>query len=515
MKAATDILIAGAGPAGLALAVQAHQHGAAVRIVDRRPEAARPSRALILHSRTLEVLRPLGVSQALLERADTAPAVDLQLGSRVIRITVAGLELPDTAYPHPALIRQMDVERVLAQALADRGIEVERGTELVSVRGSPGAVGVVLRSPAGTEQVQAGFAVGCDGAASTVRAQAGIGWPGRAYPVEVVLADAELSGELAADAARVAAGRRGLVFAFRLGEQATWRLLATRAARPGGSPPGQFGPGVSAAEMQALLQEAGLNVQITELAWSSRIRLQRRVASQFSRGRLFVAGDAAHAYSPATGQGMNTGIQDAVNLGWKLAFAAGQPSCERLLGSYDQERRPVARQVLAMTNAAFWAEASLGPVPSALRSLVAPVTAPLIPALARRRTLAAVAARRLSQLGVAYRHSPLSMESAPPRPGALRAGDRLPDQVVNSGGRTIRLHDLLTRPGVHILLDRDADSIGALPRSQFISVHRIGSSPGHGLLAVRPDGYIGFSGRAVEPDRLATWLTWLGLPGRR
>src|SRR5271169_5207374 len=135
-----DILVAGAGPAGLALALQAHDHGAVVRVIERRPEAFRPSRALILHARTLEVLRPLGVTQALLARADIAPTADLQLGSRVVRITLADLALPDTAFPHLSLVRQMDVERVLAEALADRGVEVERGTELARVDQGPEGV---------------------------------------------------------------------------------------------------------------------------------------------------------------------------------------------------------------------------------------------------------------------------------------------------------------------------------------------------------------------------------------
>ena len=189
--------MAGAGPAGLALALQAHAHGALVRVIDRRPEAVRPSRALILHARTLEVLRPLGVTRALLARADIAPAADLRLGSRVVRVTFGDLALPDTAFPHLSLVRQMDVERVLAQALADRGVEVERGTELAAVREEPGGVRAVLRSPAGSEQAWFGFAAGCDGPASTVRAQAGLGWAGRPYPVEIVLADAELDGDLA------------------------------------------------------------------------------------------------------------------------------------------------------------------------------------------------------------------------------------------------------------------------------------------------------------------------------
>jgi len=509
VRGTADILVAGAGPAGLALALQAHDHGAAVRVVDRRPEAARPSRALILHPRTLEVLRPLGVTQALLARADITPTADLQLGSRLIRITLADLALPDTAFPHLSLIRQTDVERVLAEALADRGVEVERGTELTGVHDGPGGVRATLRSPATVAEAWFGFVVGCDGPASTVRAQAGIGWPGRTYPVEVVLADAELYGDLAGDAARVVAGRHGLVFAFRLGERATWRLLATRPAGPGQSPPGQFGPPVPAAEMQALMDQAGLAAQIAELAWSSRVRLQRRVADTFRRGRLYLAGDAAHAYSPATGQGMNAGIQDAVNLGWKLAFAAAQPGDERLLDSYDQERRPVARQVLAMTHVAFWAEASLGPVPSALRGRVGPLAAPLVPAVIGRRHLVAEAVRLVSQLGVGYRHSPLSVEGTPRRRGGPRAGDRLPDERVSSAGRTIRLHDLLAGPGVHILLDRDADPLVILPPGRFVSIHRLTSSPGCGLIAVRPDGYIGFRSQMVKTDQLATWLAWL------
>jgi len=509
VRATADVLVVGAGPAGLALALQAHDHGAAVRVVDRRPDAERPSRALILHSRTLEVLRPLGVAEALLARADIAPTADLQLGSRVIRVTLAGLALPDTAFPHLSLIRQMDVERVLAAALADRGVEVEHGTELISVRDGPGGARAVLRSPARTGEALFGSVVGCDGPASTVRAQAGIGWPGRTYPVEVVLADAELDGDLAGDAARVIAGRRGLVFAFRLGERATWRLLVTRTAGPGQSPPGQLGPPVPAAELQALMDEAGLGVQIAELAWSSRITLQRRVAGRFRRGRLYLAGDAAHAYSPATGQGMNAGIQDAVNLGWKLAFAAARPGDERLLDSYDRERRPVAREVMAMTHIVFWAEASLGPVPSALRGRLAPLAAPLVPAMIGRPHLVAEAVRLFSQLRVNYRHSPLSVEGTPRRGGGPRAGDRLPDQLVSSAGRTIRLHDLLARPGVHLLLDRDADPLGTLPPSRFVSIHRLTSSPGCGLIAVRPDGYIGFRCQTTEIGQLAAWLARL------
>jgi 2-polyprenyl-6-methoxyphenol hydroxylase-like FAD-dependent oxidoreductase len=503
------ILIAGAGPAGLALALQAHDHGAEVRIIDRRPEAVRPSRALILHTRTLEVLRPLGVTQALLARADVAPAADLRLGSHLVRVTLGDLALPDTAFPHLSLIRQMDVERVLAGALAERGVVVERGTELVGVRDGPECVRAVLRTPAGSEQARAGFAVGCEGPASTVRAQAGLGWTGRRYPVDVVLADVELDGALAADAAQVVAGRRGLLFAFRLGEQATWRLVATRPAATPRPPPGSFGPPVSATGLQELIDTAGLDARVASLAWSARVTVQRGLAGRFRRGRLFLAGEAAHAYSPATGQGMNAAIQDAANLGWKLAFAAG-PDDEPLLGSYDRERRPAARQLLAMTDLAFWGEAATGPVPSALRGRLAPLAAPLVSALTGRRRLIAAAIRLVSQLSLSYPDSPLSVEGTPRRPGGPHAGDRLPDQLVRADGRDIRLHDLLARPGVHILLDRDAARLEDLALGRLVQVHRLASSRGQGLTAVRPDGYVGFRSGTAEVRQLAAWLIRIG-----
>lgn len=516
MTQAAGILVAGAGPAGLALALQAHDHGASVRVIERRPAAFRPSRALILHSRTLEVLRPLGVTDALLARADIAPAVNLHLGCRVVRVRLADLPLPDTAFPHLSLIRQMDVEAVLAQALADRGVEVERGKELVRARDGPEGVRVTLRSDGAVADARADFVVGCDGPASVVRSEAGIGWPGAPYPVEIVLADVELGGDLAEDVAHVVAARHGLVFAFPLGERATWRLLATRPAGDDRLAFGQPGPPVRAADLQSLLDEAHLGASITDLAWSSRVNVQHRVASQFRQGRLFLAGDAAHAYSPATGQGMNAAILDSTNLGWKLAFGTsqpGRPDSVALLDSYDRERRPVAHQVLAMTHVAFWGEAGTGPIPALLRARIAPVATPVISLLLGRRRLVAAGVRVLSQLRASYRTSPLSMDGTLRDASPVRAGDRLPDETVTADGRRVRLHELLACPGVHVLLDRDAYLPDSPAPGPFVHVHRISSSQGRGLLAVRPDGHVGLRCRAAEPGRLTAWLSLISAPG--
>ncbi|WP_457754754.1 FAD-dependent monooxygenase [Streptomyces rochei] len=330
-----DLLVVGAGPTGLSLALQAHHHGARVRVVERRPEMFRPSRALILHPRTLEVLRPLGVTNALLGRADTAPRVNLHLGTHVMDTTLADLALPDTAFPHLSLIRQTDVETVLTRALEGRGVSVERGTELLAAEDQGNHARAFLRSSHGAETIRCTFVVGCDGPDSAVRDCAGIGWRGRPYAEEVVLADLDVGGIPPGAGAQAFAGRQGLLFLFPLGEQATWRLLATRASagHTVGSV-GQPGAVVPEAELHRLLSDAGTNARIERLAWSARVPLRCGIARRFRRGRLFVAGDAAHNYSPATGQGMNAGIQDAVNLGWKLAFAASN-SANRPTSGFD------------------------------------------------------------------------------------------------------------------------------------------------------------------------------------
>ncbi|MFF8190991.1 FAD-dependent monooxygenase [Streptomyces bobili] len=520
-----DILVVGAGTTGLTLALQAHDHGARVRVIEQRPEPFRPSRALILHPRTLEVLRPLGVTDALLGLADTAPAVGLHLGSRVVETRLAELALPDTAFPHLSLLRQMDVERVLTQALAGRGVTVERGIELIAARNDGHSARAVLRSRHGIEEVRCPFVVGCDGPASTVRGCAGIGWHGRPYSEEVVLADLDLGGisgpsdPSGPTEAQVFVGRRGLLFLFPLGEQATWRLLATRASSGGsGRDFGQPGPAVPQAELQHLLDDAGLGARIEQLAWSARVPLQCRLAPRFRRGRLFLAGDAAHNYSPATGQGMNAGIQDAVNLGWKLGFTASRAGAESpdglgadvLLDSYDSERRSAAHRRMLLTHTAFWAEASTGRIPSWLRAVAAPRAAPAVPALLDRRWLVAEVVRVVSQLRVNYRHSPLSVEGTPRLRGAPRPGDRLPDAIVSVGGSPQRLHALLARPGVHLLLQRDADPPpDAVPGPQVTAL-RLTNSPGRGLLAVRPDGHVGFRSGTVDSAGLTSWLSLIG-----
>jgi 2-polyprenyl-6-methoxyphenol hydroxylase-like FAD-dependent oxidoreductase len=506
---AVDVLVVGAGPAGLALALQAVEHGAEVRVVERRPELFRPSRAMIMHPRTLEVLRPLGVTDALLARAKP-PHIQLHLGSREIPVHLERYALTGTAFPHPVLLRQSDVEAVLSEALAERGVVVERGVELIDLGGNLNHPEAILRTGRDRSSVSCGYLVGCDGRGSTVRTRLGIAWQGAPYRQEVLLADIDLARPTAPDAAQVVAGRDGLVFLFPLGERASWRMLATQAARHPDLPAGESRPGPSGAELQGLLNRAGLPTDITHVAWSDRITLQHRIAASLRKGAVFLVGEAAHAHSPAGGQGMNTSIQDALNLGWKLAFLSGSTprddSESPLPASYEQERRPVGRRVLAMTHLLFWGEASTSLLPTFLRGVVAPAAAPLVPLLLRRRRLLSAAFWLLAQFWVQYRSSPLSVDRAPHLPGP-RPGQRLPDQQVTCGYQRTHLHTLLAEPGLQVLLSRDTAAPDKSTWGPYVHVHRLSSWPGTGIMIVRPDGYIGYRAATVDPSDITAWLT--------
>ncbi len=509
MSAAADILIVGAGTTGLTLALMAHDHGARVRIVDRRTDPPRPSRALIVHPRTLEVLRPLGVVDRILAVADSDPEIRLHLGRRTVPVRLGGLDLPDTPYPHLTLVRQMDIERVLIDALAARGVTIERDTEAITVAPDAGRARTMLRTPAGIEETSARFIAGCDGPDSVVLQGAGMGWKGGPYHEEIVLADLELTGDIDPGSFNAWVGRHGLLLVFPLGERATWRLLATRPARGDVLANGQPGPPVPDDELQRLMDAAGFAGQIVEVAWSARYQVQHRMADRLRAGPLFIAGDAAHTWSPATGQGMNTGIQDAVNLGWKLARAASAADPERLLDSYNAERRPAAGRLFRMTHAAFWAEASSGLLPTVLRSM-APLGAPMLPALLGRKRLLGEGLAAMSRLRAGYNDSPISVEDRPSMSGVPRSGDRLPDREALVDGRCQRLHDVTAHPGVTILLHRDARLPPGADLGSLVTIHRLEDAPGEGMIAVRPDGHVGYTGATTDLAPMRAWLAAIG-----
>ena len=301
----TDVLVVGAGPTGLALAAYALAHGASVRVVDRAPTAVHESRALVLVPRTMEVLAGLGVTGELLRRGRRTIRLTLHAGRRSVDLPLFDVGIKDTPYPFLLFASQAETQAVLAEHLARRGLTVERGTELVGLQQRADGVTCRLAGAGGERTTQATYVAGCDGGGSTVRRLLGVGFRGGRYPQRFALADVTIDGELPPERVHAYLGRRGILFLFPLGAPAPWRVLGLLPEPDAAAP-------LSLAEVQAVVDEfTGGGLRLRDPAWVSDFRLRHKLADHYRVGRAFLAGDAAHVHSPAGGQGMNVGVQDA------------------------------------------------------------------------------------------------------------------------------------------------------------------------------------------------------------
>ena len=507
-----DILVVGAGPTGLSLAAQLAEFGVASRVIDRGQDRVHESRALAIQPRTLEVLAGLGVTGQLVANGNPAAQLRLHVRGRELAVPLFDLGLDDTAYPYLLFLSQAETERILEVHLTAAGVTVERGVELVDLTTTADAVVAMLRHRDGQEEsVSARYVVGCDGAHSTVRRAGGIAFTGGAYPQTFILADAEADG-IKPGAAHVFLSGNGMLFFFPLGKPATWRLLAMR---PPTDPTPPEAP-VTLDEVQAIADAyTHASVRLRDPVWRTYFGLQHRHATRYQAGRIFVAGDAAHVHSPAGAQGMNTGIQDAWNLGWKLALVSRGVADEALLESYNAERRPVGGFVVRFTDRAFSAATSTNPLIRALRTQLVPRVLPL--ALRFDRAVA-YGFRTISQLNINYRHSPAAQEGHPTLRRGPRAGDRLPDARITRDGQECWLGEALAAPRFQLLLcgqvgDWHVSQLTAL-RHRYpdtLAVHhltreatpnalhdlegqvfaRLGID-GTGHYLIRPDGHIGY-----------------------
>jgi 2-polyprenyl-6-methoxyphenol hydroxylase-like FAD-dependent oxidoreductase len=511
-----DVLVVGAGPTGLTLAAQLSALGTRVRIVDSRVEP-RPSRAFIVQPRTLEVLAPLGVSDTMIARGDASGRVRVQAGRRTATIGLTRPGVSDTPYPFLLAIPQTTVEGVLEEHLRRAGVAVEWGVRFTSLRQhNDGVVSVLERRSGRPERVESAYVVGCDGADSSVRTQTGIAFPTRAYRPAVALADVTIDA-MEPDMVHGFVGARGILFLFPSPERTGWRLLTVVNGHPNAEHRSRQS---DLAWLQAVTDEfTGGTVRLDGPLWMDTIQLRRGQAASYRRGRVLLAGDAAHVHSPAAAQGMNTGIQDACNLGWKLALAAASTAGEPLLDSYETERRPIARRVRQLTDIAFLAEAGDHPPLGLLRRYTVPILLPL----ANRMTMPQWGFRLLGGLTIRYSRGLAAVEDERHSRRGLRAGQRLPDAVVTCDDGIRRLHDVVRRPGFHLLLcgDQDAfdpDAVESL-RDRCglpIWVHRLSHRPpaqlGTGASAVylvRPDRYVGFCGPGIGLDGVARYLDGL------
>jgi 2-polyprenyl-6-methoxyphenol hydroxylase-like FAD-dependent oxidoreductase len=530
-----EVLVVGAGPTGLTAAGQLVTQDVNVRIIERRRERAE-SRAFVMHPRTLELLRPLGVTEELLERGRTSARVEIHCGRRVRHARLAPAELDDTAFPFLLMIPQVVIEQVLEARLRDLGVAVEREVELIGLTQQPSRVDYTTGALGRTQHASAEYVLGCDGADSTVRSIAAIPFAARGYRSFLVVADIDIEDELARDSLHVYVAGAGVMFLFPSPDRAAWRLLVA------GPQAVQREPGdgqqVGAEVLQALIgpyARGSLNVRAVH--WSSHVRLRRGQAGSYRRGRLILAGDAAHLHSPAGAQGMNTGMHDAGNVAWKLAMVLRMATPEALLDSYPAERASVARRTRQLTDLVFLAEAGGPPPLQLLRAHASPWLLPLL----RDRALPAPLFRLLGGLATRYRRSPVVLDAAEPtRPGP-HAGDRLPDGRVICDGRSGWLHQFAVSTAHTLLLcgppdDFDPRQLERLAETERRSlplrmVHLAASGhPGvlcdvHGALfdrlgildagsfVVRPDGFIAFRSRGSSLQSVDRYLTTLRQTG--
>jgi 2-polyprenyl-6-methoxyphenol hydroxylase-like FAD-dependent oxidoreductase len=344
----TEVTVVGAGPTGLVLALWLARRGVAVRIIDAADRPGTTSRALVVHARTLELYRQLGIATDIVAHSLTFTTVNLWArGRHAGRIVFDDIGRGMTPYPYIVILPQDEHERLLAAALARAGVEVERGTELVDFAPVGDAVSLRMRHAGGAEStLRAAYVVGCDGAHSRVRELIRVGFPGGTYDRMFYVADVAMRGPTANHELHVALDDADFLAVFPLAGDGAARIIGTMRSdvATDGAPVWDDIRSHAVERMQ---------LDVERVNWLSTYRVHHRVARHFRRGRIFLAGDAAHIHSPVGGQGMNTGIGDAVNLAWKLASVVAGEAAPALLDSYEPERIAFARRLVTSTDRAF------------------------------------------------------------------------------------------------------------------------------------------------------------------
>ncbi|MGH7499347.1 MAG: FAD-dependent monooxygenase [Gemmatimonadales bacterium] len=519
----TDVLIVGAGPTGLMLANQLGRRGVRLRIVDRHPGPALQTRALGVQARTLEIYSHLGIVEQALELGKRATGANLwAAGRRTARIPLGDIGRDMSPYPFLLILGQDDNERLLGERLHQWGVSVEWNTELVGLAQEADRVTAKLRQPDGTvREVAAAWVAGCDGARSAVRELSGIAFQGAPYEHVFFVADTRMTGPMVPDEINVYLWRDGFHLFFPMRGTDHWRIV-------GIVPPDmRRRDDLTFADVTpSLREEAGAGVALQDCSWFSTYRIHHRRAERFRDRRCFLLGDAAHIHSPVGAQGMNTGLQDAYNLAWKLALVASAGAGEALLDSYEAERVPVAQRLLSTTDRMF----SLVVSDARLAGLFRTRVLARVMALAMRlQRIQRLAFRTISQTGIAYPDSPLS-ESLPGMPDAApRAGDRFPwlRLRLSPNGPAEDFYGTLDDTRFTLIVIGQAAPPGGVPGlGDLLRTHVVPGDlandqeltrahiPRPAFYLLRPDGYVGLAGTRLDTAAVAGYVSErLGLEG--
>jgi 2-polyprenyl-6-methoxyphenol hydroxylase-like FAD-dependent oxidoreductase len=478
----TDVLIVGAGPVGLLLANECARRGLRWRLIEARPSQSEHSKALAIFPRTLEVFDMAGLVAPFLEAANRVTAVAIVARGRPLaRIPFAPKESP---YPFVAMVPQDVTEKLLVEELRRKGGAVEYETSLVSAMQHEDHVSAAVDRKGRADQITAAFVAGCDGAHSAVRHLLNLPFEGAQYETLFLLADVQTNETLPPSELQLCPSELGPAAIFPM--SATRRRIVATVDKAEGEVPSLD------LVRRILAERAPRGIEAKDLYWSSYFRIHHRQVANLRVGRIFVAGDAAHIHSPFGGQGMNTGLQDAWNLAWKLDLVVQGRADARLLDTYSAERRPVIQRVIKTTHFLTTAMGTANRFAQALRDTVIPIVSRL-PAFQRAFV------QRLSQLGIAYRGSPIVEGS----------GKRYLDDSMR-GGKGILSRFILLLGGDAGASTTEAAKRLAASRSDILELRSV---PRGGLMLVRPDGYIAFSASRTDAAALDSIRTLLARQG--
>lgn len=498
-----QVLVVGAGPTGLVLAADLLARGISIRIIDKGDGASLETRAIAVHARALEVLDHMGLAERFVDHGQMVRWFSFYTDGK--RRVSLDLSRNGTRFPFMLDIPQHQTETLLRARVAELGGVVEQGTELTGLSDEPAGVTATVRDVDGQpRQITAGYVAGCDGAHSRVRHELGLPFRGHPYPQDWLLADVRLDWARAENEVHAffRANATPLI-CFPMREH-RWRLVVPFAGDRASGPP-------DLAEIQRLVgQRAPEPVVASDPTWLASFNCHRRSTDIYRRGHVLLAGDAVHIHTPAGGQGMNTGITDAHNLGWKLALVAAGRAPDQLLDTYGAEREPVADQVLGLTHTLVRLGTMTHPAKRALRDAIIPAAFAVGPV--HRRAI-----RRFTQVNVAYPASSLTQTGR--RRGRPRPGQRVPDIEVLTAEGPSRLFIVLRR-GRHIIVVTGADPDSALaspalePYRDLFEVVTCGSADARAfrgthagsVFLVRPDGYLAARARPDKPQIVLGYL---------
>jgi 2-polyprenyl-6-methoxyphenol hydroxylase-like FAD-dependent oxidoreductase len=501
----TDVLIVGAGPTGLVLALWLTKLGSKVRIIDKTAEPGTTSRALAVQARTLELYRQLDLTEAVIAKGHRVPAVNLWVkGEAVARLAFESIGSGLTPYPFLHIFPQDQHERLLIERLQALGGTVERKTELIGFANAEDGVKARLRGPDGQEvDCEASYIAGCDGARSIVRETIGAGFPGGTYRQIFYVADVEATGPASNGELHIDLDQADFLGVFPLAGPGRARLIGTvrdeRADR------------VDTLTFKDVSDRAisHLKIEVRKVNWFSTYHVHHRVTQHFRERRAFLLGDAAHIHSPAGGQGMNTGIGDAINLAWKLAAVLAGRAPDALLDSYEAERIGFARRLVATTDRVFSFATAEGWIADIVRTRIAPVVIPIAAAFEPVREYMF---RTVSQIMLNYRGGPLSRGAA----GHVHGGDRLPWAAVGESDNFEPLAGMDWQ--VHVYGSVSAE-LSAWCAAKDVPLHNFGWRSEYqkaglardALYLLRPDSYVALADGSGAPDALDRYFADHGI----